>query len=73
MNLEEINERFKSGNSVPVEHAHLKANEWALIYSILKDLAYPTKRVLTPEEYAGNLRFAFELPDPDSQSKSPRQ
>lgn len=63
MNLEDINERFKSGNSIPVEHATVKASEWKLIYSILKDLAYPKGDRLTPEDYAQNLRFALGLPD----------
>ena len=66
MKLEEINDRFKSGNSVPVDRAYLKSNEWAMIYDILKDLAYPNGARLTPEEYAQNLRFALGLPEPPS-------
>jgi len=36
MNLEEINDRFKSGNSIPVERAYIKAEEWRVIYNCLK-------------------------------------
>jgi hypothetical protein len=63
VNLEDINERFQSGNSIPVERATLKADEWKQIYVILKDLAYPKGERLSPEEYAQGLRFALELPD----------
>jgi hypothetical protein len=59
MNLEEINERFKSGNSVPVERAHLKADEWALIYSILKDLAYPTQTAADSRRVPRESAFRF--------------
>lgn len=61
MNLEDINERFKSGNSIPVERAHLKAEEWLVIYRLLKQLAYPDMtRISSPIGPLHHAGIAFE-------------
>jgi hypothetical protein len=62
--LEDINDRFKSGNSIPVERAYLKREEWELIYVILKSLAYPgVKQSPNVVDLGAGLRFVFNLPD----------
>lgn len=78
MNIEEINDRFKSGNSVPVERAYLKAAEWTAIYDVLKAIANPNFENIESElgslhragmlkhaqENAQFIRFALGMPLP---------
>lgn len=63
MNLETINERFKSGNAIAVERADLRLAEWTAIYAVLKAVAYPAPGETGLADVAQMVRHILGMPD----------
>ena len=70
--IERIEARFVSGNSVPVERAHITASEWKIIRDALEDDAdgrnkvtplVPEGWVITPLKHTKEMAYAGDKAD----------